>query len=82
MVHPQSRKQVLQAIGAAFRNFKYTLIRNYILPFVNYRKRLFKPPARYSTIDKESWVKFVKERLFENFQVSTLIQVLIIYQCL
>ncbi|GAY56303.1 hypothetical protein CUMW_170840 [Citrus unshiu] len=70
VVHPQSRKQVLQAIGAAFRNFKYTLIRNYILPFVNYRKRLFKPPARYSTIDKESWVKFVKERLFENFQCS------------
>ena len=45
-------------------------MRNYVLPFVNDRKRLFKPPARYNTIYKESWIKFVKERLSEKFQVS------------
>ncbi|KDO37052.1 hypothetical protein CISIN_1g043539mg, partial [Citrus sinensis] len=63
VVHPRRKKQVLQAIRAAFRNFKYTIMRNYVLPFVNDCKRLFKPPAWYSTIDKESWVKFVKKRL-------------------
>ena len=45
-------------------------MRNYILPHVNDRKRLFKPSAQYNTIDKESWVKFVKEILFKRFQVG------------
>ena len=45
-------------------------MRNYILPHVNDRKRLFKPSARYNTIDKESWVKFVKEILSKKFQVG------------
>ena len=45
-------------------------MRNYILPHINDCKRLFKPSAQYNTIDKESWVKFVKEILFKKFQVD------------
>ena len=55
---------------AVFQNFKHTLTRNYVLLYVNERKRLFKPSAWYSTIDKESWVKFLKDMLSEKFQVS------------
>lgn len=55
---------------AVFQNFKHTLTRNYVLLYVNERKRLFRAPARYNTIDKESWVKFVKEILFKKFQVG------------
>ena len=55
---------------AVFHNFKHTLTRDYVLLYVNECKRLFRAPTRYNTIDKESWVKFVKDMLSEKFQVS------------
>ncbi|GAY67132.1 hypothetical protein CUMW_254120, partial [Citrus unshiu] len=38
-VHPNSKKQVFQALGSAFRNFKYFLTRKYILPHKHNHKR-------------------------------------------
>ncbi|KAK9187569.1 hypothetical protein WN944_018967 [Citrus x changshan-huyou] len=50
IVHPNIKKQVFQALGSAFRNFKYLLTRKYIMPHKHNRKRLKRPPFQYSHI--------------------------------
>lgn len=61
----KSFKQLQERAGCSL-----SFMRNYILPNINDRKRLYRPLVRYSAINEESWVKFV-ERLSEKFQMST-----------
>ena len=69
-VHPNSKKQVFQALGSAFRNFKYLLTTKYILPHKHNRKRLKRPPFQYSHIPQNVWDKFVNSRLSTEFEVN------------
>ena len=71
IVHPNSKKQVFQALGSAFRNFKYLLTIKYILPHKHNRKRLKRPPFQYSHIPQNVWDKFVNSRLSTEFEVNT-----------
>ncbi|KAH9781219.1 hypothetical protein KPL71_008375 [Citrus sinensis] len=68
IVHPNSKKQVFQALGSAFRNFKYLLTTKYILPHKHNRKRLKRPPFQYSHIPQNVWDKFVNSRLSTEFE--------------
>ncbi|GAY65876.1 hypothetical protein CUMW_244410 [Citrus unshiu] len=70
IVHPNSKKQVFQALGSAFRNFKYLLTTKYILPHKHNRKRLKWPPFQYSHIPQNVWDKFVNSRLSTEFECS------------
>ena len=71
IVHPNSKKQVFQALGSAFRNFKYLLTTKYILPHKHNCKRLKRPPFQYSHIPQNVWDKFVNFRLSTEFEVNT-----------
>ncbi|KAL9437071.1 hypothetical protein AB3S75_023000 [Citrus x aurantiifolia] len=68
IVHPRSRKPVIQSIGIAFWNFKYILAINYILKFRNDKKKLYAPPIEYPQIKHPIWIKFVDQRLSESFE--------------
>ncbi|KAK9218206.1 hypothetical protein WN943_006843 [Citrus x changshan-huyou] len=68
IVHPNSKKQVFQALGSAFRNFKYFLTRKFILPRKHNRKRLKRPHFQYSHIPQNVWDKFVNFRLSTEFE--------------
>ncbi|GAY60822.1 hypothetical protein CUMW_205110, partial [Citrus unshiu] len=68
IVHPNSKKQFFQALGSAFRNFKYLLTRKYILPHKHNHKRLKRPPFQYSHIPQNVWDKFVNSRLSTEFE--------------
>ncbi|KAH9803527.1 hypothetical protein KPL71_001803 [Citrus sinensis] len=68
IVHPISRKQVIQSIGTAFRNFKYMLTKNYIWRFPNDKKKLYTPSIDYPQIKRHVWIKFVDERLSESVE--------------
>ncbi|XP_052295384.1 uncharacterized protein LOC102613377 [Citrus sinensis] len=68
IVHPNSKKQVFQALGNAFINFKYLLTTKYILPHKHNCKRLKRPPFQYSHIPQNVWDKFVNSRLSTEFE--------------
>ncbi|GAY67585.1 hypothetical protein CUMW_257710 [Citrus unshiu] len=70
IVHPNSKKQVFQALGSAFRNFKYLLTTKYILPHKHNRKRLKRPPFQYNHIPQNVWDKFVNSRFSTEFECS------------
>ncbi|GAY67668.1 hypothetical protein CUMW_258450 [Citrus unshiu] len=70
IVHPNSKKQVFQALGNAFINFKYLLTTKYILPHKHNCKRLKRPPFQYSHIPQNVWDKFVNSRLSTEFECS------------
>ncbi|KAL9440993.1 hypothetical protein AB3S75_019632 [Citrus x aurantiifolia] len=68
IVHPRSRKQLIQSIGTAFRNFKYMLTKNYIWKFRNDKKKLYAPPIEYPQIKRPIWINFVDQCLSESFE--------------
>ncbi|KAL9429455.1 hypothetical protein AB3S75_031295 [Citrus x aurantiifolia] len=72
IVHSRSRKQVIQSIGTAFRNFKYMLAKIYSWKFRNDKKKLYAPPIEYPQIKHPLWINFVDQRLSESFEVSIL----------
>ena len=53
-----------------FRTFKYKLTNKYIFPFKNEPEKLKKPPAIYPFIQEDHWRLFVKDRLYEHFNVK------------
>ncbi|KAL9441529.1 hypothetical protein AB3S75_020096 [Citrus x aurantiifolia] len=68
IIHPISRKQVIQSIGTTFRNFKYMLTKNYIWRFPNDNKKLYTLPIDYPKIKRPVWIKFFDERLSKSFE--------------
>ena len=57
-------------LGKCFQYFKNMLIVKHMLPFKDETELLEKPPTEYHFIDDEDWNIFVKNRLFEKFQVQ------------
>ena len=57
-------------MGIRFQTFKYKLTKKYILSFKNDLEKLKKPPPVYLFIQEDHWRWFVKDRLFEHFNVK------------
>lgn len=68
-LHPRSKGQIMSMVGSSFRNFKYYLKKDYILPNVKNKKLLYLPPHKYPSITKEDWRKFVDARISTESKV-------------
>ncbi|BFG33335.1 hypothetical protein CerSpe_196090 [Prunus speciosa] len=63
------KKMVLSSAAKKWKDFKYTLTRQFILPFANDKEKLKEPPQLYKFIEKSQWDGFVASRLSPNFEV-------------
>ena len=70
-VDVNSRKLALSSAGTKWRQFKYKLAKQWVLPFKDTPDQLKKPPKEYNFIRQGEWETFVAFRLSENFQVIT-----------
>ncbi|CAL9018215.1 unnamed protein product, partial [Prunus brigantina] len=68
------KNSVLTSAAKKWKDFKSTLTRHYILPYINDRERLSQPPETYKFIEKAQWDAFVASRLGRN--LSTIIDCL------
>ncbi|CAL2269916.1 unnamed protein product [Prunus armeniaca] len=59
---------VLSSAGKKWKDFKSTLTRHHILPFINEEEKLRQPPELYKFIEKTDWDAFVASRLSEQFE--------------
>ncbi|CAL2276863.1 unnamed protein product [Prunus armeniaca] len=62
------KKMVLSSTRKKLMDFKSTLTRHHILPFINENKKLRKRPKLYKFIEKADWDAFVASRLSEQFE--------------
>ncbi|CAL9018512.1 unnamed protein product, partial [Prunus brigantina] len=62
------KNSVLTSAAKKWKDFKSTLTRHYILPYINDRERLSQPPETYKFIEKAQWDAFVASRLSKEFQ--------------
>ncbi|CAL9025276.1 unnamed protein product, partial [Prunus brigantina] len=62
------KKMVLSSISKKWKDFKSTLTRHHILPFINEKEKLRQPPELYKFIEKVDWDAFVASRLSEKFE--------------
>lgn len=62
------KNSVLSSAAKKWKDFKSTLTRHYILPYINDRERLSQPPETYKFIEKAQWDAFVASRLSKEFQ--------------
>ncbi|CAL9018711.1 unnamed protein product [Prunus brigantina] len=62
------KNSVLTSAAKKWKDFKSTLTRHYILPYINDRERLSQPPETYKFIEKAQWDAFVALRLSKEFQ--------------
>ncbi|CAL9006430.1 unnamed protein product [Prunus brigantina] len=53
------KNSVLTYAAKKWKDFKSTLTRHYILPYINDRERLSQPPETYKFIEKAQWDAFV-----------------------
>ncbi|CAL8088973.1 unnamed protein product [Prunus armeniaca] len=59
---------VLSSATKKWKDFKSTLTRHYILPYIKEREKLSQPPEIYKFIEKEEWDAFVASRLSKEFE--------------
>ena len=69
MIPKQCRKLVISSAGSKWRDFKCTLTRKYIIPYLDNPEMLEFPPDDYHSISKDDWDKFVNTRITESFKV-------------
>ncbi|CAL9024675.1 unnamed protein product [Prunus brigantina] len=62
------KNSVLTSAAKKWKDFKSTLTRHYILPYINDRERLSQPPETYKFIEKAQWDALVASRLSKEFQ--------------
>ncbi|CAL8135790.1 unnamed protein product [Prunus armeniaca] len=62
-------KMVLSSAAKKWKDFKSTLIRQFILPFANEKEKLKEAPQLYNFIEKSQWDAFVASRLSPDFEV-------------
>ncbi|CAL8173721.1 unnamed protein product [Prunus armeniaca] len=58
---------MLSSAAKKWKDFKSTLTRHYILPYIKDRKKLSQPPELYKFIEKAEWDAFVASRLSQEF---------------
>ncbi|KAL6269640.1 hypothetical protein ACE6H2_026551 [Prunus campanulata] len=61
------KKLVLSSAAKKWKDFKSTLTRHHILPFIKEKDKLSQPPEIYKFIEKAYWDAFVASRLSERF---------------
>ncbi|BFG40930.1 hypothetical protein CerSpe_272040 [Prunus speciosa] len=61
---------VLSSAAKKWKDFKYNVTRQYILPFAQDRERLRETPALYKFIEKSQWDAFVASRLTPDFEAK------------
>ncbi|BFG35157.1 hypothetical protein CerSpe_214310 [Prunus speciosa] len=61
------KKMVLSSAAKKWKDFKYNVTRQYILPFAHDKEKLKEPPELYKFIEKSQWDAFVASRLSPNF---------------
>ncbi|KAL6269496.1 hypothetical protein ACE6H2_026407 [Prunus campanulata] len=61
------KTMVLSSAAKKWKDFKSTLTRFHILPFIKEQDRLRQPPETYKFIEKAQWDAFVASRLSEKF---------------
>ncbi|CAL9025270.1 unnamed protein product [Prunus brigantina] len=59
---------VLSSAGKKWKDFKSTLSRHHILPFINEKEKLRQPLELYKFIEKADWDAYVASRLSEQFE--------------
>ncbi|CAL9011915.1 unnamed protein product [Prunus brigantina] len=69
------KNSVLSSATKKWKDFKSTLTRHYILPYINDRERLSQPPETYKFIEKAQWDAFVASRLSKEFESETILGV-------
>ncbi|CAL2228595.1 unnamed protein product [Prunus armeniaca] len=62
------KKMVLSSAGKKWKDFKSTLTRHHVLPFINEKEKLRQPSELYKFIEKADWDAFVASRLSEQFE--------------
>ncbi|KAL5583165.1 hypothetical protein UlMin_015607 [Ulmus minor] len=67
-VDVKARKLALSSAGYKWRQFKYKLAKNWILPFKDNPEKLRKPPKEYNFISPKEWETFVAIRLSAKFE--------------
>ncbi|CAL8118840.1 unnamed protein product [Prunus armeniaca] len=59
---------VLSSVAKKWKDFKFTLTRQFILPFTNDKEKLKEPLQLYNFIGKSQWDAFVASRLSPEFE--------------
>ncbi|KAI5327954.1 hypothetical protein L3X38_027350 [Prunus dulcis] len=62
------KNSVLASAAKKWKDFKSTLTRHYILPYINDTEKLSQPPETYKFIEKAQWDAFVASRLSKDFE--------------
>ena len=62
------KKMVLSSAAKKWKDFKYNVTRQYILPFAHDKEKLKEPPELYKFIEKSQWDAFVASRLSPDFE--------------
>ncbi|CAL9024419.1 unnamed protein product, partial [Prunus brigantina] len=62
------KNSVLSSAAKKWKDFKSTLTRHYILPYIKEREKLSQPPETYKFIEKAEWDAFVASRLSKEFE--------------
>ncbi|CAL8119106.1 unnamed protein product [Prunus armeniaca] len=62
------KTSVLSSAAKKWKDFKSTLTRHYILPYIKEREKLSQPPEVYKFIEKAEWDAFVASRLSKDFE--------------
>ncbi|CAL9025227.1 unnamed protein product, partial [Prunus brigantina] len=66
------KNSVLSSAAKKWKDFKSTLTRHYILPYINDRERLSQPLETYKFIEKAQWDAFVASRVSKEFESETM----------
>ncbi|CAL8118828.1 unnamed protein product [Prunus armeniaca] len=67
VVGQEGKNLVLSSAAKKWKDFKSTLTRHYILPYIKEREKLSQPPELYKFIEKAEWDAFVASRLSQEF---------------
>ncbi|CAL2260359.1 unnamed protein product [Prunus armeniaca] len=62
------KTSVLSSAAKKWKDFKSTLTRHYILPYIKEREKLSQPSEVYKFIEKAEWDAFVASRLSKEFE--------------
>ncbi|CAL2238649.1 unnamed protein product [Prunus armeniaca] len=62
------KTSVLSSTAKKWKDYKSTLTRHYILPYIKEREKLSQPPEIYKFIEKAEWDAFVASRLSKEFE--------------
>ncbi|CAL2228591.1 unnamed protein product [Prunus armeniaca] len=62
------KTSVLSSAAKKWKDFKSTLTRHYILPYIKEREKLSQAPEVYKFIEKAEWDAFVASRLSKDFE--------------